>query len=233
MKQRTKINCGYHRKRKLGICSFGSSYLQGTVKDVEKDHLTIENYASGLVKIPNNSFVYKFFPGQKFDLRELNLIDENSKEGMSTKQKLDSFLSKTRSKNFDTLLKNNPKQIGQLLAGRLTSEMFKGSSLVQRPNEDTKTIVNWEAKFQLYRGQDKNLKLDIKFKSQNLDLKVYGKELTKDEADKLVKEGKTLTLDRTTKDGKDYKVFAKFDKDLNRVVTSPYSKKIAERMAKS
>ena len=57
--------------------------------------------------------------------------------------------------------------------------------------------------------------------------------MTKDEADKLVKEGKTLTLDRTTKDGKDYKVFAKFDKDLNRVVTSPYSKKIAERMAKS
>ena len=168
MKQEQKSTADTIEKGNLVSVPFGSSYLQGTVKDVEKDHLTPVNYASGLVKIPNNSFVYKFFPGQKIDLRELNLIDENSKEGMSTKQKLDSFLSKTQYKNFDTLLKNNPKQIGQLLAGRLTSEMFKGSSLVQRPNEDTKTIVNWEAKFQLYRGQDKNLKLDIKFKSQNL-----------------------------------------------------------------
>lgn len=212
---------------------FGNTYLQGTVKDVNKDHLTIENYAAGQVKVPNNDLVYKFFPGQRFDIRELNLVDENSPDKLSTKEKLDTFLGKTQYKNFENLLKNHPKQVGQLLAGKLTSEVYKGSSLVQKPGEEVKTIVDWAAKFQLYRGSDKNLKLDLKFRSAKLDLKVYGKDLTKDETTAVLKEVKTITLDRTNKAGKDYKVFAKMDKDLNRIITSPYSKRVAERISKS
>lgn len=212
---------------------FGNSYLQGTVKSIEAEHLLIENYAAGKVKVPKNDLVYKFFPGQKFDIRELNLIDENSDKKLTTKQKLDGILSKTEVKTFDNLVKNHPKQVGQLLAGKLTSKLYNGSSLVQKEGEDFKTKLDWSAKFQLFRGKDKNLKLDVKFKKENINLKIYGKDLTPDEQKAVLKEGKTITLDRTSKAKKDYKVFAKFDKDLNTIVTSPYSKRVAERIAKS
>jgi hypothetical protein len=214
---------------------FGSSYLQGTVKSIDDNHLTIENYASGIVKVPNNDLVYKFFPGQKFDIRELNVIDENSKDKLSVKDKLNVFLGKTQYKSFDNLLKNHPKQVGQLLAGKMTSEVYNGASLIQKSGENFKTMVNWSAKFQLVRGKDRNLKLQNQFKSQKFNLKeqVYGKPLSKDEIEATVKQGKTVTIDRVSNEGKPFKRFAKFDKDLNRIVTTPYSKKIAERITNS
>ncbi len=209
---------------------FGGRYLQGIVKDIQKDHLIIENYGEGKVKIPNNKLVYKFFPGQKFDLRELNIVDQNSKDKLSLKDRLDSFLSKTEQKGFDALMKNNPKQVGQLLAGKLTSEVYKGSSMVQKPDENFKTMVNWAAKFQLYRAKDQNLKLDIKFQQEKLKLDVYGKDVTNTQLEEMKDKGQTVTLERTTNNGKDFKVFASFDKDLNRIVTRPYSEKIEERI---
>lgn len=233
MEQKTNKENNEIRANDLVSVPFGGSYLQGMVQDVQKDFLIIENYTQGKVKIPNNDLVYKFFPGQKFDLREFNIVDQNSEAKISLREKLDSFLSKTEHKGFDALMKNNPKQIGQLLAGRLTSEVYQGSSLVQKEGEEHKSMVNWAAKFQLIRGKDRNLKLDIKFQEEVLKLDVYGKEVTEDQRKELIDKGHTVTLDRTRNDGKDFKVFASFDKDLNRIVTRPYSEKIEERIKAS
>lgn len=212
---------------------FGNKFLQGTVESINKESLVINNYSNGKVQIPNNDMVYKFFPGQKFDLRELNSIDTSSEMGTSIRQKLDAFLSKTSVGNFDSLMKNYPKQVGQLLAGKLTSQMFKGASLVTEENSEVKTKKEWAAKFQLYRGRDKNLKLDVKFQRPNLDLKVYGEPVNENEKKALIENKNTIVLDRKSKGGQDFKVFAKYDKDLNSIITFPYSSKIEERIKKA
>ncbi len=212
---------------------FGQRYLQGVVKDISPEFLVIDNYTTGQVKVPNNDLIHVFFPGQKFDIREFGILDQNVTPPVSLRQKLDAFLEKTQFKSLDGLMMLNKKSVGQLLAGKLTSQIFEGSSLIKKEGQQSKVIVDWAAKFQLYRGKDKNLKLNIQFRQKELGLQVYGKDVTPEQHKEMTKNNKTITLDRENKKGEAFKVFAKFDKDLNRIVTSPYSKGIEERMIKS
>lgn len=211
----------------------GNTYLQGTVDSINEENVILENYANGKVKIPNNDLIYKFFPGQKFDLREFNSIDNSSEQGLSIKDKLDAFLSKTEIGSFNSLVKNHPKQVAQLLAGKLTSNLYNGVSLIQNQKEETKELKPWSAKFQLYRAADKSLKLDVKFQHEKLNVKIYGKELAPEQIALMKEKKQTIVLDLKNKQDQPFKVFAKYDKDLNRFITSPYNKKIEERMKAS
>jgi len=173
--------------------------------------------------------VYKFFPGQKYDLREFERVDESTLDKLSVREKLNKFLSKTDVGSFENLVKNHKGDLVQLLKGDLTNSLFNGSSIVTN-KEGEKELKNWACKFQLYRGTDGNLKLNTTWKQDLPQEQVYGVALTADEISKMVDKKQSVVLERTRKDGVTFKAFCKYDKDLNTFVTSQYSEKIEEKM---
>jgi len=208
---------------------FGKSFLTGAVIDIDDKHIKIDNYKQEEVKIPNNELVYKFFPGQKYDLREFERVDESTPDKLSVRAKLNKFLSKTEVGSFENLVKNHKGDLVQLLKGDLTNSMFNGSSIVVNKDGE-KELKNWACKFQLYRGTDGNLKLNTNWKQEQPQKQVYGVDLTPEEISKMVDKKQSIVLERTRKDGLAFKVFCKFDKDLNTFVTSQYSQRIEEKM---
>lgn len=211
---------------------FGSKFLCGVVKDVKPESITLDNYKSNEIIIPNNNKVYKFFPGQKYDIREFQRVDDGTVEKISLKEKLNKFLSKTEVGSYDSLLAKNKGDLIQLLKGQLTNSIFNGQSVV--PNAEGKNeLKNWACKFQLYRGGDGNLKLNTIWKQEHLQTKVYGVELTPEQLKNTIENKQSVVINSETKQGIPFKVFCKFDKDLNSFVTSQYNEKVEERMKAS
>ena len=208
---------------------FGAKYLCGIVKDVNPQNITIDNYKSNEILVPNNNKVYKFFPGQKFDIREFEKVDDNSPEKLSLKEKLDKFLSRTEVGSYKNLMANNKGDLVQLLKGQMTNNMFNGQSIITNP-EGKQELKNWACKFQLFRGEDGNLKLNTAWKQDQLQTKVYGVELTPEQLKNTMEKNQSVVIERETKGQKPFKAFCKFDKDLNSFVTSQYNEVIAERM---
>jgi hypothetical protein len=219
---------------------FNNKFLQGICVDITPEFITILNHKEGEVKIQNNEQVYKFFPGQKFDIREFSIPDQNSKDKLSVVQRIDAFLTKTSVGDYKSYAKTQKgkSDLLQLLSGKLTHTMFSGKS--SKIVEETKELKNfeWNAKFQVFRKSNGSLKLDVQFKSEKQDLSIYGVEVTNDEKAKLLDENKTLTFTRTATDKDtgvktEFKCFGRYDKDLNKIVTSPYNEKIEERIKAS
>jgi len=208
---------------------FGKGFLAGVVVDVDNTHIKINNYRQDDVKIPNNELVYKFFPGQRYDIREFERIDESTADKLSVRAKLDKFLSKTEVGSFENFVKNHKGDLVQLLKGELTNSLFNGSSIVTN-KEGEKELKNWACKFQLYRGINGSLKLNTTWKQDIPIEEVYGVNLTADEIHKMKEKNQSVVLERTRKDGVPFKVFCKYDRDLNTFVTSQYSEKIEEKM---
>ena len=227
---------------------YNSKFMQGIVTEVTDTTITINNKENGLINAMKNKDIYKFFPGQRFDLRELTapllkepIREENGKTIYKTvASKLDSRLANTPYRTFHNWKTQNPADLVQLLTGKLINNPIKGESLLPTRDAENKIIkdgpkrlVKWEAKIQLFRGKDGDLKIDTVYKNnQELNFKVYNKEVTEEEAEKL-KKGQSVAVTRTRNDGGEFKVFAKLDKDLNRLVTFPYSVKVEEIMQKA
>lgn len=211
---------------------FGSKYLCGIVKAVTNEKITLDNYKNSEIEVPNNNKVYKFFPGQKFDMREFERVDDSTTEKLSLKEKLNKFLSKTDVGSFSNLVANHKGDLIQLLKGQMTNKLFNGQSLVQNP-EGKQELKNWACKFQLYRGNDGNLKLNTAWKQEQLQTKVYGVELSPEQLKNTMEKKQSVVIERETKEGIPFKAFCKYDKDLNSFVTSQYDNKIAERMKAS
>lgn len=211
---------------------FGGKILCGVVTNVAPDKLTINNYTTDNILVPNNNLVYKFFPGQKYDLREFERVDENTTEKLSLKEKLNKFFSKTTVGSYDSFLKNNKGDLVQLLKGQMTNTMFNGSSIVKNEKGEQE-LKNWSCKFQLFRGPDNFLKLNTAWKQEKLQTKVYGVELTAEQIKNTVEKKQSIVIDRTTGTGVAFKAFCKYDSDLNSFVTSQHDVKIEERMKAS
>lgn len=218
------------------IVSFGynnnTAFLKGQAIDVTDTHVTIENYQAGKVKVLNNKDLMKFYPGQKFDLRELDVPDPNN-HGMTVKQNLNKLLKNTSIKNFDQLFKQYPKEVGKLLRGDVTM-LIEGTSLMKVNKEDeVKQLKSFGVKFAISKGRDSNLKLNPLFRMDTPTTTIKNKKLSEEEAEALLFDGKTVILDRPIGYDKERKFRAYFDTDLNRVVALPVSKTVAERIIKS
>ena len=70
-----------------------SRFVKGIVKEIKPDLLKIESIENGNINIPNNKLVYKMFPGQRYDLRELNSVDPKSEDNLTIKEKLDKLIN--------------------------------------------------------------------------------------------------------------------------------------------
>lgn len=224
---------------------FQGGFIKGVVLEENKDTVVIQNYNNPMpLAIPNNDKIYRMQPGQKFDLRELSVIQ---KDGLSIAQKIDSFLRKTpkyKEGGFGQFMKENRKDFANLLYGKLTSDLIKGETFVEneikRENGETLKVQEmkvWEAKFGIKNGIN-GLKMDIQFKQPNLIMGI-GKEhnfpneqISQEQVDKMMNQGQSAPYTFKTKTGEDYKVFVKFDKDLNKFITTPYSEKVQELMQK-
>lgn len=225
---------------------FQGNFIKGVVLEENKDTVLIQNYNNPMpLAIPNNDKIYRMQPGQKFDLRELSVIQ---KDGMSIAQKIDSFLRKCpkyKEGGFGQFMKENRKDFANLLYGKLTSDLIKGETFVEneikRENGETLKVQEmkvWEAKFGLKNGIN-GLKMDIQFKQPNLIMGI-GKEhtfpneqISQEQVNQMMNEKRSVPYVFKTKTGEDYKVFVKFDKELNKFVTSPYSEKVHELMIKN
>lgn len=148
------------------------------------------------------------------------------------KERLDKYLSKTDVGSFYNFVANYKSDLIQLLKGQMTHKLFNGQSIVQNP-EGKQELKNWSCKFQLYRGNDGNLKLNSAWKQEKLQTKVYGVELTPEQLKNTMEKNQSVVIERETKEGKPFKAFCKYDMDLNSFVTSQYDEKIAERMKAS
>lgn len=224
---------------------FQGNFIKGVVLEENKDTVLIQNYNNPMpLAIPNNDKIYRMQPGQKFDLRELYVVQ---KDGASIAQKIDSFLRKCpkyKEGGFGQFMKENRKDFANLLYGKLTSDLIKGETFVEkdikRENGETVKVQEmkvWEAKFGLKNGIN-GLKMDIQFKQPNLIMGI-GKEhnfpneqISQEQVDKMMNQGQSAPYTFKTKTGEDYKVFVKFDKDLNKFITTPYSEKVQELMQK-
>lgn len=218
------------QKGDLVSVPIGPNYVKGVVENVNKDTIQIDSIGSGKIDVANNKQVYKMFPGQRFDIRELNKVDTSNENGMTVVQKIDQLMAKTSVGNFKNM--SNGDKVA-LLTGKMTNTAYDSQSLVENKQTGRQEIKDYTFKLKLNKGKDGNLKLEPSFKRQNLDLNVYGETLTKDEADRAIKKNETLILNRTSKGGIKFKTFARFDKDLNRIVAIPHDNKIEERIVKS
>ena len=184
-------------------------------------------------------------PGQKFDLREFT--QQVRKDGLTMWQKIDDFLRKCpqyKAGGFNQYIKENPKELANLLYGKLTAGLVKGETLVVKEHikENGETLKvqemnSWEAKFGVKNGVN-GLKIDIQFKQPELIIGI-GKEhpfpneqVSQEQVNQMMNENRSVPYVFKTKTGEDYKVFVKFDKDLNKFVTTPYSEKVHELMNK-
>ena len=208
----------------------GSRFVKGIVKEIKPDLLKIESIENGNINIPNNKLVYKMFPGQRYDLRELNSVDPKSEDNLTIKEKLDKLLSKTKIGSFDKLEKGEKVA---LLTGKMTNKLYEGQSLVLDKKTGEKNLKNFAFKFKLSKDSNGVLKIDPKFKREKLSLNVYGEDLTEEQASKAIDKKETLILDRESKSGLKFKTFARFDKDLNTFVTIPYDTKVEKRILAS
>ena len=225
---------------------FQGGFIKGVVLEENKDTILIQNYNNSLpISIPNNDKVYRMQPGQKFDLREFT--QQIGKDGQTMWQKIDDFLKKSpqyKAGGFNQYIKENPKELANLLYGKLTAGLVKGETLVikehKKENGETlkvQEISNWEAKFGVKNGVN-GLKMDIQFKQPELIIGI-GKEhpfpneqVSQEQVNQMMNENRSVPYVFKTKTGEDYKVFVKFDKDLNKFVTTPYSEKVHELMNK-
>lgn len=225
---------------------FQGGFIKGVVLEENKDTILIQNHNKSLpLSIPNNDKVYRMQPGQKFDLREFT--QQIGKDGKTMWQKIDDFLKKSpqyRAGGFNQYIKENPKELANLLYGKLTAGLVKGETLVikehKKENGETlkvQEISSWEAKFGVKNGVS-GLKMDIQFKQPELIIGI-GKEhpfpneqVSQEQVNQMMNENRSVPYVFKTKTGEDYKVFVKFDKDLNKFVTTPYSEKVHELMNK-
>ena len=225
---------------------FQGGFIKGVVLEENKDTVLIQNYNNPMpLAIPNNDKIYRMQPGQKFDLRELSVIQ---KDGVSIAQKIDSFLRKCpkyKEGGFGQFMKENKKDFANLLYGKLTTNLVQGETLVEneikRENGETLKVQQmkvWEAKFGIKNGIN-GLKMDIQFKQPNLIIGI-GKEhtfpneqISQEQVNQMMNEKRSVPYVFKTKTGEDYKVFVKFDKELNKFVTTPYSEKVHELMIKN
>lgn len=224
---------------------FQGGFIKGVVLEENKDTVLIQNYNNPMpLAIPNNDKIYRMQPGQKFDLRELYIVQ---KDGVSMAQKIDSFLKKCpkyKEGGFGQFMKENKKDFANLLYGKLTTNLVQGETFVEneikRENGETLKVQEmkvWEAKFGIKNGIN-GLKMDIQFKQPNLIIGI-GKEhtfpneqISQEQVDKMMNQGQSVPYTFKTKAGEDYRVFVKFDKELNKFVTTPYSEKVHELMQK-
>lgn len=217
---------------------YASKYLQGICLDIKPDTILIDSKREGQIQIPNDKNVYKFFPGQKFDLREFNIPDLNSTEKLSVAQRLSSFLSKTTVGSYENFAKNHKNDLIQILTGKLTHNLYSGNTLVNNEETGIKEMKNWQAKFQVYRHTNGSLKLYCHFKKEKQDLTAYGVEVTPEEKQKLLEKKQTIvlersiekTIDENKKEKTNFKVFARYDNDLNSLVITPYNEEVEKKL---
>lgn len=196
---------------------FGDKFLQGKVVEVGDNTLKIDNYTKGIITIPKDGNVIKFFPGQKFDLRELLSDTIRTGQKTSIKESLNKFLKGTKIGNVDNLIKNSEhkKDLMALLSGKLSS-LIKSQSVVEIKAKDEKgnyirdekgnlkgtgesELKEWAAKFYITRNKEGDLKLNTEFQRQHLDNNVYGQPLTEEQQKQLKMEVKDKD-----KNGKEY-----------------------------
>lgn len=196
---------------------FGDKFLQGKVVEVGENHLKIDNYAKGVITIPKDKNVIKFFPGQKFDLRELQSDTIRNGQKTSIKESLNRFLKGTKIGNVDNLIKNSEhkRDLMALLSGKLSS-LIKSQTIVEVKAKDEEgnyirdekgnlkgtgesELKEWAAKFYITRNKEGDLKLNTEFQRQHLDNNVYGIPLTEEQQKQL-----QMVVKDTDKNGNEY-----------------------------
>ncbi len=179
--------------------------FKGAIESFEGDNVNLTNLKGEKITAKKEE-VYQFFHGQKFDYSELSKMIENSKElpeGLSIKD-----------------LKGN--DIHNLLKGNISQE------LLQVEKKD-KTM---SAEFKLqpyYNSEHKEMEIKAIYKNPNeLNFNIFGEKATEQQIEEL-KSGEKVTLERSSKSGKEYTAQVYLDKDLNQIIFEKFIDKAKEQ----
>lgn len=180
----------------LGSAIIDNSHFKGTISKIDGDTITLQNLKGETFNAPRDK-IYQFFSGQKYDFEEIKNL----------------FFKKMGGLEFKDITK--PDMI-RLMRGEMTNSLFTGVS-----NKEGQEAKEYQFKVRPeYNSETKQLELQPYFKKGyelSEKTKVFGVELTADQVSEL-KEGKSITLERTSKTGADYSAKFHYDADLNDVI---------------
>ena len=243
----------------------GGKFIRGAVTEVGETTLKIKSGKNPdgtdqIINVPKDG-VQKFFPGQQFDLRELTDTTIRQGQKTSTKQALDNYFRNTSIGNVDNLIKKpeHRSTLLALLSGKM-SPLIHNRSMVDVKMKDEKghyildekghikttgekELKDYDSKVYLHRNSAGDVGLNLEFKREHLDNKVYGVELSNVQQEMLnmsIKDKNqkgqeydykpAIVIEAATNTGKKFKALVKLDKELNKYLSYPCDEKTEARI---
>ncbi|PWN59963.1 hypothetical protein [Chryseobacterium oncorhynchi] len=180
---------------KLASVSRPDFFFKGKIKEFDSGSATIVNLNGEAEKFAKKD-IYLFFPGQKYDRREIE----------------DLFTNAPGKLDFSQMSKED---LTKLMRGELTTSIFNGTSYKDNVEKEYQFKIRTE-----FNSEHRKLELKPYFKhDQQIDWSqktVFGKNLSDEQIDKLV-DGKSIVLN-VEKEEKNYSVKVHYDSDINQVV---------------
>lgn len=180
---------------KLASLSRPDFFFKGQIMDFDSGSVTIKNLQGDTEKFPKKD-IYLFFPGQKYDRREIE----------------DLFIHAPGKLDFSKISKED---LTKLMRGELTTSIFEGRSIKEGVEKEYQYKIRPE-----FNSENKKLELKPYFKYEQQiawdERTVFGQLLKPEQVSKLV-EGKAIILD-IENDKKDYSVKVHYDSDINQII---------------
>lgn len=193
---------------RIASVNTGNGIFKGAIESINGDDVTLKNLKKETVIVKKDD-VYQFFHGQKFDYSELSKMIENSKElpeGLSIKD--------IKGKDLHNLLKG---------------EISEGLLKVEKKDK----TMSAEFKLQpLYNSENKQMEVKAIYKNpKELNFNIFGEKASEEQIKKL-QEGEKVTIDRNSKNGKEFTAQVYLDKELNQIIFDKFIDKTKEPVQK-